>query len=188
VSAYFLVMGLTAGVWMARVPAAKAQVHLSDGTLGVALFALPVGLVLGAALAERLVDRLGSHLDQAARPGAGHGPGPDGTLPADQLPDLLATLYGLDAVLRLHLAHNERREVGGGALPESPVAHRRQFGAVEVAQVVLKHDLRPGREDVVLGAGCAPSLVDRPGRIDPGFDPESRPFSGQVYLDDALGR
>ncbi|HXT91132.1 MAG TPA: MFS transporter, partial [Trebonia sp.] len=62
VSAYFLVMGLTAGVWMARVPAAKAQVHLSDGTLGVALFALPVGLVLGAALAERLVDRLGSAL------------------------------------------------------------------------------------------------------------------------------
>jgi hypothetical protein len=47
VSAYFLVMGLTGGVWMARIPAAKAQAHLSDGILGVALFAAPVGLVLG---------------------------------------------------------------------------------------------------------------------------------------------
>jgi fucose permease len=53
-------MGLTAGVWMARIPAVKAQAHLSDGTLGVALFAVPVGLLLGAALAERLVDRVGS--------------------------------------------------------------------------------------------------------------------------------
>jgi fucose permease len=55
-------MGLTGGVWMARVPSAKSQAHLSDGTLGVALFAVPVGLVLGAALAERLVDRVGSSL------------------------------------------------------------------------------------------------------------------------------
>ncbi len=55
-------MGLTGGVWMARIPAAKSQVHLSDGTLGIALFAVPVGLVLGAALAERLVDRIGSRV------------------------------------------------------------------------------------------------------------------------------
>ena len=60
VSAYFLIMGLTAGVWMARIPAVKAQAHLSDGTLGVALFAVPVGLMVGAAVAERLVDRIGS--------------------------------------------------------------------------------------------------------------------------------
>jgi len=45
---------------MARVPSAKSQVHLSDGTLGIALLAVPVGLVLGATLAERLVDRVGS--------------------------------------------------------------------------------------------------------------------------------
>jgi fucose permease len=55
-----MVMGLTAGVWMARIPAVKAQAHLSDGTLGVALFAVPAGLVIGAAVAERLVDRVGS--------------------------------------------------------------------------------------------------------------------------------
>jgi fucose permease len=62
VSAHFLVMGLTGGVWLSRVPSAKSQVHLSDGTLGIALFAVPVGLVLGATLAERLVDRVGSAL------------------------------------------------------------------------------------------------------------------------------
>jgi fucose permease len=55
-----MVMGLTAGVWMARIPAVKAQAHLSDGTLGAALFAVPAGLVIGAAVAERLVDRIGS--------------------------------------------------------------------------------------------------------------------------------
>ena len=55
-------MGMTAGVWMARIPAVKAQAGLSDAALGVALFAVPVGLVLGAALAERLVNRVGSAL------------------------------------------------------------------------------------------------------------------------------
>jgi MFS family permease len=55
-----MVMGLIAGVWMARIPAVKAQAHLSDGTLGAALFAVPAGLVIGAAVAERLVDRAGS--------------------------------------------------------------------------------------------------------------------------------
>jgi fucose permease len=60
VSAHFFVMGMVAGVWMARIPAVKAQARLSDGALGAALFAIPVGLVLGAALAERLVDRVGS--------------------------------------------------------------------------------------------------------------------------------
>ena len=61
-SAYFFVMGMIAGVWMARIPAVKAQAGLSDAALGVALFAVPVGLVLGTALAERLVDRVGSAL------------------------------------------------------------------------------------------------------------------------------
>jgi fucose permease len=59
VSLCLLTMGLTNGVWVARIPAVKAQAHLSDGVLGVALFAVPVGLLLGAALAERLVDRVG---------------------------------------------------------------------------------------------------------------------------------
>ena len=53
-------MGMTAGVWIARIPAVKSQAHLGDGALGAALFAVPVGLVLGAAAASRLVDRFGS--------------------------------------------------------------------------------------------------------------------------------
>jgi fucose permease len=87
-------MGLVGGVWMARIPAAKAQVHLSDGTLGIALFGAPVGLVLGAALAERLVDRVGSttlcritgvgSCIVAVTAGLTH-----------NLPELLATLFGV---------------------------------------------------------------------------------------------
>ncbi|WFE60767.1 heavy metal translocating P-type ATPase [Micromonospora sp. WMMD712] len=46
---------------------------------------------------RRLVDRIGGHLAQA-------GAGP---LRGDQVTDLLAALYGLDAVLRLHLAQEE---------------------------------------------------------------------------------
>jgi fucose permease len=96
VSAHFLIMGLTAGVWLARIPSAKSQVHLSDGTLGIALFAVPVGLVIGAALAERLVDRAGSALlvricgvgncAAAVTPGL-----------ARNLPELMAALFAIGA-------------------------------------------------------------------------------------------
>ncbi|WP_435871014.1 hemerythrin domain-containing protein [Micromonospora musae] len=46
---------------------------------------------------SRLVDRIGGHLTQHQ----------DGRLRSDEVPDLLAALYGLDAVLRLHLAQEE---------------------------------------------------------------------------------
>jgi hypothetical protein len=46
---------------------------------------------------ERLVRRLGRHLDIAA----------DGGLRTDQLDDLRACLYGLHAVLVLHFAQEE---------------------------------------------------------------------------------
>ncbi|MGC4766506.1 heavy metal translocating P-type ATPase [Micromonospora sp. DT46] len=46
---------------------------------------------------RRLVDRIGAHLAQAG----------DGPLRRDQLTDLLAALYGLAAILRLHLAQEE---------------------------------------------------------------------------------
>jgi fucose permease len=90
-------MGLTGGVWMARVPAAKSQVHLSDGTLGIALLAVPAGLVLGAALAERLVDRVGSRMlaricgvgscAAIVTPGLAH-----------TLPELMAGLFAIGVV------------------------------------------------------------------------------------------
>ncbi|MFI5837424.1 heavy metal translocating P-type ATPase [Micromonospora sp. NPDC051300] len=44
----------------------------------------------------RLVERIGGHLATL-----------DGRVPADEAPDLLSALYGLDAVLRLHLAQEE---------------------------------------------------------------------------------
>jgi len=57
---------------------------------------------------HRLVDRVGAHLDQVR----------DGRLRGDQQPDLLATLYGLEAVLRLHISQEEEdlfaAATGGG--------------------------------------------------------------------------
>jgi MFS family permease len=58
--AYFAVLGLAGGVWLARIPAVKQNLHLSDGMLGVALLASPVGLVLAAAFADRLIGKFGS--------------------------------------------------------------------------------------------------------------------------------
>ena len=47
-------------MWLARIPAVKQHLGLSDGLLGVALLAAPVGLVVVAAVADRLIDRFGS--------------------------------------------------------------------------------------------------------------------------------
>jgi MFS family permease len=60
VIAYFVVLGLADGVWLARIPAVKQHLGLSDGLLGLALLAAPAGLVLVAAFADRLIDRFGS--------------------------------------------------------------------------------------------------------------------------------
>jgi len=57
---YFVVLGLADGVWLARIPAVKQNLGLSDGLLGVALLAAPVALVIIAAFADRLIDRFGS--------------------------------------------------------------------------------------------------------------------------------
>lgn len=72
-------------------------------------------MVLGRVHAEvhRLVDRIGAHLNQMS-----------GGLPrGNQLADLLATLYGLDAILRMHLRQEEEdlfaaATAGGGDEPE----------------------------------------------------------------------
>lgn len=60
VSVYFAATGFLGGVWVTRIPAVKQQTHLTDGLLGLALFAGPVGLIIGATFAGRLADRLGS--------------------------------------------------------------------------------------------------------------------------------
>ncbi|GHJ09333.1 ATPase P [Micromonospora humidisoli] len=58
---------------------------------------------------HRLVDAIGGHLARA-----------DGRLRPDQVPDLLASLYGLDAVLRLHLAREEEDYLALDPDPPAP--------------------------------------------------------------------
>jgi MFS family permease len=60
VGAYFAILGMAEGVWVVRIPAAKARLHLSDGRLGVALLVGPAALVLVMPVAGRLADRFGS--------------------------------------------------------------------------------------------------------------------------------
>ena len=78
--AFFVVLGVADGVWLARIPAIKHGLDLSDGVLGVALLATPAGALLAAAVAGRLVDRFGS-----ARP----------TPPAGVAVALLPVAFGL---------------------------------------------------------------------------------------------
>lgn len=63
---YFGIFGLVDGVWLARIPAVKQHLHLSDGLLGIALLAAPAGLVVVAAVADRLIERFGSARPTAA--------------------------------------------------------------------------------------------------------------------------
>jgi MFS family permease len=60
VTAYFCLFGVVLAVWITRIPAIKERLRLSDGALGVALFAIPVGLLVITLVAGRLVDRFGS--------------------------------------------------------------------------------------------------------------------------------
>ncbi len=57
---YFLVLGIATATWAARLPAIKESLRLSDGRLGLALFAVPAGSVLTLALSGRIADRFGS--------------------------------------------------------------------------------------------------------------------------------
>jgi len=56
----FFVLGAATATWAARLPAIKASLHLSDGGLGLALFAVPAGSVLTLALSGRIVDAFGA--------------------------------------------------------------------------------------------------------------------------------
>lgn len=57
---YFAQLGLANGVWLARIPAVKQSLQLSDGVLGVALLGGPAGLVVVVLFASRIVHRIGS--------------------------------------------------------------------------------------------------------------------------------
>jgi fucose permease len=57
---YFALLGLATGVWLARIPAIKQGLQLTDGILGVALLASPAGLVVVVLVVSRIVHRVGS--------------------------------------------------------------------------------------------------------------------------------
>ena len=57
---YFFVLGVATATWAARLPAIKESLRLSDGRLGLALFAVPAGSVLTLALSGRIADRFGA--------------------------------------------------------------------------------------------------------------------------------
>jgi len=56
---YFFILGVATATWAARLPAIKESLHLSDGRLGLALFAVSAGSVLTLALSGRIADRFG---------------------------------------------------------------------------------------------------------------------------------
>jgi MFS family permease len=60
VVAYFAVLGVSNGVWLARIPAIKQHLQLSDGLLGLALLAAPAGLVAVVQIAGKVMHTFGS--------------------------------------------------------------------------------------------------------------------------------
>src|SRR4051794_6687661 len=57
---YFFFLGMVGAGGGARIPAIKHRLELTDGPLGAALLAMPVGLVVVMLICGRLVDRYGS--------------------------------------------------------------------------------------------------------------------------------
>src|SRR6185437_12422497 len=60
VAATFFASGGLFGTWVARIPAVKRSLDLSDGELGLALLALAAGAILAMPLAGRVAARRGS--------------------------------------------------------------------------------------------------------------------------------
>src|ERR1700716_1759851 len=59
-SLLFLLFGTALGTWTSRIPAVKAGLGLSDGSLSIALLAFAMGAIVGMVGLGRLVDRFGS--------------------------------------------------------------------------------------------------------------------------------
>lgn len=60
VFSFFFVLGVATATWSARLPAIKTALHLSDGHLGLVLFAVPAGSVLTLIYSGRIADRFGA--------------------------------------------------------------------------------------------------------------------------------
>ena len=64
----FFMMGSVFGSWASRIPDIKRALSLSDGALGLALFAAPTGEFAAVAVAALLIKRWGSQAVIRARP------------------------------------------------------------------------------------------------------------------------
>lgn len=60
ISAFFFVSGLTFSTWASRIPDIKNSLQLSDAGLGLVLFALPAGQLIGLPVSAWLSSKLGS--------------------------------------------------------------------------------------------------------------------------------
>jgi predicted MFS family arabinose efflux permease len=58
--AYFVILGVVEGLWVARIPAVRVRLHLTYGLLGLSLPMGPAALVAVMPLAGRLADWFGS--------------------------------------------------------------------------------------------------------------------------------
>lgn len=57
---HFVILGLAEGIWVARIPGVKGQLHVADALLGLSLLVGPAGLVAVMPVAGRLADWFGS--------------------------------------------------------------------------------------------------------------------------------
>jgi len=61
VSLFYFGMGLSFATWASRIPDIKTTLHLSDGSLGSVLFAIPLGQLVIMPFSGKLVTRFGSY-------------------------------------------------------------------------------------------------------------------------------
>jgi predicted MFS family arabinose efflux permease len=57
---HFFLLGVVLAIWVSRIPTVKARLGLTDGSLSLALLALPTGAIIALQLVGRLTDRFGS--------------------------------------------------------------------------------------------------------------------------------
>lgn len=60
IGSFFFLLGLCFSSWASRIPTIQQYLHLSEGRLGLILFALPMGSLVSLPLSGWLVNRLGS--------------------------------------------------------------------------------------------------------------------------------
>jgi HAD superfamily hydrolase (TIGR01509 family) len=117
ITVFFFADGLAVGSWAARIPAVQEQADLTNGELGVALFAMALGALVSMPAAGRLSERLGSRsVTVAALLGVG------GSL---VLASLAASLLDLTAALLLFGAGFGAVNVAGNA---QGIALERRYG------------------------------------------------------------